>query len=413
MKPVELSEFDVNRIIYEETKSVVKDLLNERPFHDDPLAGLDPDSRRDVRKAMASQAKANRAAVEKATEKLMVWIISRLGNLLITPAYAPPDDETVERLEAERWRLLKQDFEYIAALVGMFPGIGDAVDLGMVVYYLSQKDFTGAAFSLLAAAPVVGAGVAGVRMAWKAKNYELVAKILKSQSQVRTGVKHPFINPLARRAGVDKYIKKVEDYLSRELDDVLSDPEQVKRMAKNLKLTHPRGARYKMSVREMEDQIIKRAAEISHGWKTGIMARLSVFVPALFVIAYAFLFLIELILDGRPIAGYLAYVDEAMDGLQGKTADMIWDGLTGAANEINAEARGETLEEAKEKFGSGMKATFSRPGEENFYRLVEDNLGKTKEEVEAAEMEDRDLIRALFQMYNRDPDDFKWPGGTE
>ena len=38
MKPVELSEFDVNRIIYEETKSVVKDLLNERPFHDDPLA---------------------------------------------------------------------------------------------------------------------------------------------------------------------------------------------------------------------------------------------------------------------------------------------------------------------------------------------------------------------------------------
>jgi len=388
MKPVELSEFDVNRIIYEETKSVVKELSL--------LEAVPPTIR-----------------PPGPVNRMLGWILSRLGNLLITPAYAPPDQETVERLDAERWRLLKQDLEYIAAIAGMFPIFGDAVDIVMVFYYLSQRDFIGAVFSFLAAAPVIGASAFGIKMAWKAKNFELVAKILKSQSQVRTGVKHPFINPFKKRAVVDKYIKKVEDYLSRELDDVFSDPEQIKRMAKNLKLTHPRGARVKMTVREMEDQIIKRAAEISYGWKTGIWAQLSVFVPMLFVIAYALLYLFELInlSDGRPIARFLAMVDEAKDGLQGKSADEIWDYLTGAVNEINAEARGETLEEAKEKFGSGMKATFSRPGEENFYRLVEDNLGKTKEE--AAEMKDRDLIRALFQMYNRDPDDFKWPGGTE
>ena len=393
MKPVELSEFDVNRIIYEETKSVVKELSL--------LEAVPPTIR-----------------PPGPVNRTLAWILSRLGNLLITPAYAPSSHEKVEAIQKRDSEIFWRDIENLGMALGMVPVFGDVIDIGMVFYYMVRGDYFNAFLSALAAIPLAGSGVYAFRMASKgAKGLDGVKwgvfeTTLRANMKTRTGFGDTWVvNPFRGRKEINASIREIEEYIMKRLDPIFSDPEKVKAMAKNLKLTHPRGGRVKMSVDQMEDEIVGLAAKIAYDWKTGIMARLSVFIPMLFVICYGLAFLVDLISQGRPITKFLVFMSDEIGGVRGKSADMICDRMTGVANEIDPEERGTTLQEAKDKFKRGMEATTSKPGEENFYRLVEDNLEVAKEE--AAEMDDATLIKDLFRMYNRDPDNFKWPGGVE
>ena len=401
MKPVELSQFDINRIIYEETRSVVNELsqLDEAIVLNEwsPLA-------------------------------VPLWILGKLSNIVITPAYAPMDQEEVEKLEKERWSMVKSDIEVVLMVVGMLPGYGDAVDLTMAIYYALRGELLDAGFSLLSAAPGLGSFIAAVRLAKRMGDMSLVYDIVKAYGkQPGRGIN---IKPL--KLFQDEALEISNDarrFIQDRLDPWLSDPKKLQKMYDKAfeggigvkaddKFRKVRGAPPRVPTKDpkKQRQFIEREVEdLAVRWKNHGLRTLSLVVPVTLLIVYAFSRLLDYVSGDKDLG--TAILTEVFSGLEDGVAVLVGGGseeeakrvvddrLEKAANQPQ-KTKDKRLNPLVQKFQQSLINNNALPSQPGFEKVVKLNLGDV--EVPKDYEAQMPLYKKLLRLYLKEPDSFKF-----